>query len=510
MTAAAADAAPQAVPRKRGAGWRMGVRWRLTVWYAGVLAAILAGFAGGTYFLMRARLIAATDALLRVELDELGLEAGLARDAEDFARQLESRFSEHAHCDFQVWKGDRTAIFRSKRLTAPAAAELARFLPEDAAGDHLASVPLPGLGDFRIASRAAAGKGERYWVQAATSLAPSESELRALSFTLLLGGQLAVLAAAAGGYLLARYALAPVEAMAAAAERITAFRLSERLPAPNPEDELGRLARTLNAMIDRLQSAVEELRRFTADAAHELRTPLAVLQTEAEIALRQPRSADEYRRVVEAGLRESKRLTTLAEQLLLLCRHEGGLVPLQREEVPLHALLADVVDQVRAAAERKGLSLSCEAAPCVVLGDDVALGRLLFNLLDNAIKFTPAGGRIEVRAGVGPSAAPPATGEATERSVFVSVADDGLGIPASDLPHVFSRFYRGDRTRAGATIGTGLGLAICKSIVEAHGGSIRIDCPPGRGTAAIVTLPAVPAPADVPAGEGPLTLEQGL
>jgi len=285
--------------------------------------------------------------------------------------------------------------------------------------------------------------------------------------------------------------LAPVDRMAATADQITATRLDQRLEAANHDDELGRLARTLHRMIARLEGSFAEIRRFTADAAHELRTPLAVMRNAAEVALRVPRDPEQYRRVLEEMLEEITRLTRLAEQLLFLCRGDAGLVPPVRQPVRLGDVIAEVAEHMEDVAGARGLTLTA-ANPdsCTIQADEDQLRRLLFNLLDNAIKYTPAGGTITVRS------------TCLEGQVRVEVADTGIGVPAEHLPHLFERFYQVDPARSRETDGIGLGLAICRSIVEAHGGRIEVDSTFGRGTRVTLTLPAAGRGSGSPADPG--------
>ena len=460
---------------------RLNVRWRLTLWYGAVLTVILVGFGAGVSVMMQRHLLARTDFELDEELTELALEVRLAKSDDDLREQLERRFFRHASFDFQVSRLGQPPLFRSERLQAAA-------LPapdHDASGDSLATVSqthqLPSLGEMRVVSRKASGQGGDYLVQATMSLLPNHAELQAMLRTMLIAGPLAILAALVGGYFLARHSLAPVDRMATTAEQITGTRLDARIEVANPDDELGHLARTFNSMLDRLQRAADELRRFMADAAHELRTPLSVLQAEAEVALRQARSADEYRRVIEVTLDESRRLGRLADRLLTLCRHDSGLQPMRHEEVQLDALVHDVADQVRVAADEKGVVLDiAPLAECVIAGDDIQLSQLLFNLLDNAIKFTKPGGKVVVHE------------EQCNGHVLLAISDTGIGIQHADLPHVFERFYRADKSRNGQTGGAGLGLAISKAIVEAHDGSIAIDSTLNAGTVVRVKLPVMP------------------
>jgi heavy metal sensor kinase len=266
--------------------------------------------------------------------------------------------------------------------------------------------------------------------------------------------------------------------MAATAAEITATRLDHRLTEPDANDELGYLARTFNAMIARLQRSFEEVRRFTADAAHELRTPLAAMRTEAEVALRSPRSADRDTRVLENLLEEIERLTRLVSHLLFLCREDTGVDVGNFQPVQLYVLVRDVGDHMAVAAREKGVELVVDLRhSCEVKGEADRLRQLFFNLLDNAIKYTPSGGKVTV------------DGDSSDGQAIVSVSDTGIGIPAEHLPHVFDRFYRVDSSRSPETDGNGLGLAICRSIAESHSGRLEIDSAFGSGTRVTLFLP---------------------
>lgn len=463
---------------------RLKVRWRLTLWYGAVLTVIVLGFGICVYAMMARHLLVRTDFELDEELQELQVEVGLAQTEEMLLEQLRARFYHHLSFNFQVSRLDGTLLFRSSVLDRRDDLIPYRGLPISTTGSYRETRRLPGLGPMRIASRIAVGPRLKVVTQATIPLLENDQELWALLMTLLAAAPLAIIAAVAGGSLLARHAMEPVHRMAATAALITGSRLATRIEIENPDDELGNLAATLNSMMDRLEQAVEELRRFTADAAHELRTPLAVLQTEVEIALRTPRTAEEYRRVLEVTWGESRRLTRLTDQLLQLARHDCGLLTRRHDEVPFDALIADIVDQLRVLAINKGVTL--ELGPLqewLVTGDDIQLGQLLFNLLDNAIKFTPPGGRVHVQA------------EERAGQVVVTISDTGIGIPAEDLPFLGRRFYRADKSRNEKTGGTGLGLSISKAIVEAHGGTLSIDSELQVGTTVRIRLPLAAAAA---------------
>jgi heavy metal sensor kinase len=281
--------------------------------------------------------------------------------------------------------------------------------------------------------------------------------------------------------------LNPVAAISATASAISATNLSGRIDEGTVDRELAGLAGVLNAMFDRLEAAFERQARFTADASHELRTPLAILRGSAELALARPRSAAEYQETVAACLRAAERMTRLVEGLLTLARADAGKLDLQQEAVDLRAVVEEQVDLVAPLARGKGVSLTANLAPAKVRGDPLRLGQVVTNLLTNAVQYNRAGGAVAVRLRVAGAA------------VTLSVADTGCGIPAEDRPHVFERFYRVDKARSRASGGHGLGLAICRSVVEAHGGSIGFETEPGQGSTFWVHLPGAP-PAQRSAG----------
>jgi two-component system, OmpR family, heavy metal sensor histidine kinase CusS len=454
---------------------RLSIRWRLTLWYGAVLTTVLAVFGASVYLMMRHALLARTGTGMSMESTEVAEEVARSRDRSTLGTWLERRFARHPGYDIQVSTPGGEALFRSERLKTnglprpsdPPAADRPTF--ESFAGQS---------GHARLLNRVVPGPDGPLTLQIAAPLAADDQELGELLTVMLLAGPLALAVALGGGYLLARGALAPVDRMAAEAEQITATRLDRRLDVPNPGDELGRLGSTLNGMITRLERSFEETRRFTADAAHELRTPLAVMRNVAEVALRSPREPEHYRRVLGDVLEEVERLTRLAEQLLFLCREDAGLVPPVMKEIRLDDLVRESAEHMGVVARSKGLTLESDALrSCPVRGDADQIRRLVFNLLDNAIKFTPAGGTIRVGL------------ERSDGHTLLTFADTGVGIPAEHIPHVFDRFYRVDPARGQEAEGTGLGLAICRSIAEAHGGEVRIESAVGRGTRVTLVMP---------------------
>jgi heavy metal sensor kinase len=288
-----------------------------------------------------------------------------------------------------------------------------------------------------------------------------------------------VVAALLGRWLAGR-ALAPLSRLAQATHAIGITNLGDRLPVRGADDELDQVAHSFNQALARVEHSVGEMRQFSAALAHELRTPLAILRGDAELALNPTLSSEELRQTLTGQLDEFDRLTRLINQILTLARAETGEIPIAREPIDVAALGLSVVDQIEPVAAARGIALTCvvDGDRICVTGDAGWLERLLLILLDNAIKFTPHGGRISL------------TLSRRDTDACIAIADTGIGIAPDALPHVFERFYRAEsaRTREGA--GSGLGLALAKWIVERHHATIRVDSRPGHGSTFIVTLAA--------------------
>ena len=275
-----------------------------------------------------------------------------------------------------------------------------------------------------------------YIVEFGALLDPVETMLDHLFLQLALGLPLAVVIITAGGYLLVRRALTPVEQITRAAERITQHNLSGRLPVARTRDELERLSHSLNHMIARLDDAFRNSTRFVADASHELRTPLTILHGELEMLAEDPRLDPELRGRAASLLEETERLSKIVEQLFTLSRLDAGEAQTEWSRFDLAELARSTAEQMNLLAEDKGISISCEASqPVPVEGDRARLKQVVVNLLDNAIKYTAQNGRIQLRV------------QAVNGHAVLEVEDNGVGIPADALPHVFERFYRVDQTR---------------------------------------------------------------
>lgn len=452
----------------------LSIRWRLTLWYGAAMTIVLAVFSTAIWVLTVRSQSARIDFELDEEMNEIVYELTTLTQRDDPLKELRAKFGSHATFDFDIARADGSALFLSDRLQQ-------QRLHDETVGPTSATSDertLPGLGEHRVLRRLLESPYGPLLVHVAIPLTPLHKAQRLLLRTMGLVGPLMLFVAMAGGYWLARRALAPIEQITATAQRITAEHLDQRLDVPPVRDELSRLAQTLNEMIDRLHGSFKEMHRFTADAAHELRTPLAVLRTQLEVALRANRSPAEYREVLVSLHEETVRLCRLASQLLELSREDAGIEAAPFTRVRLDKVLQKSIDQVRPAAERKSVRLdAANWPPTEVFGDEHRLQRVFVNILDNAVKNTPFDGRIQVSI------------SATSGSVDLVIADTGCGIAAEHLPHIFDRFYRADPARTSPD-GSGLGLAICQSIVHAHRGRIELHSTCGQGTTVTVTLPA--------------------
>lgn len=292
---------------------------------------------------------------------------------------------------------------------------------------------------------------------------------------------LAMLFAVAGGWLMARLALRPVLAAARTAESISLVNLSERLPSYSGKDEFGALVATLNRMITRLEEGVKRLQQFTQDAAHELRTPLTILRGDLELAYQEEDTAEETRVRLQKALDRVIELGHIVDNLMLLARSDSGDYPITKSVFRLDATVKEIFEDLQILAEDRPISVHLESAAVQFLGDELLIRRLLLNLCDNALKYTSQG-KIELslrNAGA---------------TIDLAISDTGAGIPADDLPHIFDRFYRADKSRSSKTGGTGLGLSICKWIVTAHQGEIKLNSVLGSGTTVCISFPAINEP----------------
>lgn len=463
---------------------RLSIRWRLSLFFALAVAGIVVVFGIVLILITRQQLLARTDAALREELREILLEVDLHQSITDFQEAAQARFYHHDIYDFVVVDAQGSIIFVSAGLTPEQGVQLAKN--EDTKSVVFASNELSESLTIRSAQAEFDGAFGTLRVFSVTSLQPLLNELQTLEMVAFGLVPIALLIAVAVGYLLAGRALAPVTAICETANTITIDSLHSRIEVPNPHDELGTLAETLNSLIARLDRAVGEIKRFTADASHELRTPLAALKLEAELALRGDRTPQQYRAALSVIAEETNRMCLLADQLLNLSREDAGIAQPMEDRVPIHAVLSDVVQQLRPRAFEKAISLTADGLqPCEVVGSDIRLRQVFLNLLENALKFTQANGSVRVQC------------ECQEDAVICSVMDTGSGIAEEHLPFIFGRFYRADLGRSCESGGVGLGLSIAQRIVKAHGGTIDVCSDVGFGTTVVVTLPGRMLPSSI-------------
>jgi heavy metal sensor kinase len=450
--------------------------FRLVAWYAGVLTATFLLLGGLTFLLLRhyleanvldtqarrARQIAAT------------LVAHTSAEREDALRgELENLYSPEINDRFiRITRADGRLVYVSG---APRSGDFdpSQVPPSPASGIHGTprKVRLASGALLIATADASAADGTRYRVEVGTSAAPAEDTLRHVLVMLAVGLPVAVLVAVAGGFVLVQRALVPVVRIAAKAEAITQHNLSERLPLVHSGDELERLAIALNHMISRLEEAIHGSKQFVADASHELRTPLTVMRGELESLAQDAQLGRETRETLGSVLEEVDRLGEIVESLFALSRLDAGETHAEWVRFDLAELAATTAEQMSLLATDKNVRVESDSAPGVMVeGDRARLKQVIVNLLDNAIKYTPGGGRVQL---------------AVWREggfAILEVADDGVGIPAEALPHVFKRFYRVDRARSREQGGAGLGLAIVKSICSAHGAEVEVVSAPGKGS----------------------------
>ena len=463
--------------------WPRHVRSRMTLWYVLVLGFLLLAYAGGASLYLFYSLREQLDNDLSEDVERV---EGLLENTPDGMVALDSVHHGEDEANMQrfveVWSAEGALLYRSPTLEGGALGGPPRSSAESNTQRSPSTVRLADGRRVRMATSIHTVDGRRVLLRVAHSEQGLWQELEEFGSVLLVALPLALVLAGLGGFALARKALAPIDAMAHQAERISAERLSERLPIENPEDELGHLARAFNATLARLEAAFDQLRRFTADASHELRTPLTAIRSVGEVALQVPKSATEYRDVIGSMLEETDRLTRLVDSLLTLSRADAGHIQVQRTDISLLGLAQEASSLVEVLAEEKQQRISVEGDPTLIVsGDRLILRQALINLIDNAIKYSPAEAEILVRVAAG-----------KDSQLIVEVVDQGPGVRQEHQSRIFDRFYRVDSARSREWGGAGLGLAIARWAVEIHGGQITLQSVEGRGSTFRVALPSTP------------------
>ncbi len=459
------------------------MRVKLTVYYLALLTAVLAFFGVAVYTYITRSLVTLIDTSLTATVQTMEHRLRLG----DLSDEAQSRKQEDemmiAPLIVQVINEagelvDEQVMLKIYHLPVKLE-ELQEIKDNDL---HFGSVRLASGEPLRtVTQRTRDEMGRIFYIRVGQSLSPLQKARRQLLILLAIAGPGALLLGSYGGLLLANQVLNPVARLTRTAEEIEASDLSKRVPLPPQKDELSRLAGTFNRMIARLQGAFERQRQFTADASHEMRTPLAVMRGDIEIALRRERTPEEYRSVLTSNLEEIIRLSRLVEDLLMLARADADQSALRYAPVNIGELCTQVTEYLHPLASEKGLQWTYECptnAPLTIKGDAQRLKQMLLNLLDNAIKYTPQNGEIKLSL------------VEESNDAVLRVADTGRGIPAEDLPYIFERFFRHSRSTSdkGAQ-GFGLGLSIVKWIVTSHGGTISAASEASKGTTFTVRLP---------------------
>ena len=486
------------------------IRFRLQLWYGVILLVVLCGFGFTAYQLERARefrdldadlhrRVSAITSVLRPQprdrgpgerrpgpppLDE-GRPAGPMdrpgprpfRDGppEDFplmpkefilppqqARLFEGTETNSFY--FVLWAPDGRTLSRSAYapadLATPRKGEASRT-PEIRQRDFMREILLvtPG-GETILVGR---------------SVATQIADLRRVRWRFLAVGSIVTIFGLAGGWWIAARAIQPVQEISATAVKIAAGDLSQRINVADTDSELGQLARVLNSTFARLDAAFAQQTRFTADAAHELRTPISVMLTQTQTALARERNSAEYRETIEACQRATQRMRRLIESLLALARLDAGQETIQRERFDLAETARECIDSISPLASERGIKLECDLAPTGYDGDAEQIAQVITNLLTNAIHYNQDNGCVSVSA------------KAEGDAAVLTVTNTGQGISTEDLPHIFERFFRAEKSRSSGR--NGLGLAISQAIIEKHGGTIEVSSEAGHGAEFVVRLP---------------------
>jgi heavy metal sensor kinase len=460
---------------------------RLILWHTLLVASITIVFGAFTYISMSRYLVSSLDETLsrrarQIANDTSGRLAG-ADDA-TLISQVEMLYAPQANDRFiRLTRGDGSILYTSgtpKDLSFdPDAVSAVR---EDVPAHRSEAT----LGDHRLYIAAVVASRpqnqQKLIVEVGQSDSQIRNELNGLAKTLLFGLPIPLLLAGWGAYLLVERALSPVTTIMDAAEDISLHNLSRRLPVAATGDKLERLSRSLNGMIARLDESFQQASRFTADASHELRTPLTIMRGELESILQQKHLPEDLREGVAAVLEETERLAHITEGLLAIARLEAGEAKIAQCTFDLGALACATAEQMHLLAEEKAIALNVSADDNIyVAGDPARIKQVIVNLLDNAIKYTPAQGTVDVRV------------HAAGNQALLEVADSGIGIEEHHLPHIFERFYRADKMRSRAMGGTGLGLAIVRSICIAHNGDVSVQSTTNKGSRFSVHLRLEPA-----------------
>jgi two-component system, OmpR family, heavy metal sensor histidine kinase CusS len=467
---------------------RLSIGVRLTLWYLAIFALAQILFGAGMWLILRNNLFDLVDDGLEAQVDDLKnflqsqpKDRTIAKVQEEVN---ETYTIEHPGDYLAVYADNNQLIYRSAFMQAHPSV----LVPPDQVKRPIVRSRRIDHRPFRFLFQKLEVNGHIYTVEMGLPADDAVETLHDFRSYLLMFAPLLLLVAAGGGYWLSRRALSSVDALVRTAREVSGTNLGSRLQKLETGDELQRLSDTLNEMLDRIEVAFQRITQFTADASHELRTPVSLIRTEAELALRRSRGEAEYKESLRHILLEAERTTALIEQLLSMARADSGRETLHFDPVDLRQTLRSVVDGWQQVATIRNLQFSAnlDAPDFSVMGDETLLRRLADILLDNALKYTPSPGSVHLSL------------ELQGESAVICVQDSGVGIPEEEQGKIFERFYRVDKARSRALGGAGLGLAIARWIVTQHGGSIQVESQPGQGATFRVELPMAAAPVQNP------------
>ncbi|HZS53076.1 MAG TPA: ATP-binding protein [Bryobacteraceae bacterium] len=451
------------------------LRFRLTLWYSCALILVAFILAGASRWALAVSLDHALDQSLRYRL--IGLHGFIEENSDGGLDRLATRLRELNTLGelFQVFGPNGELMAQSDGLTRH---HVGSQLPPDPGAGMLFRAAGPRWFPVRMATQRIYVDGQPLIIEVADPRGKFQSLLNEFYSVLYVAIPIALIVATLGGYWLSGRALAPVDQIIDEARSIDSANLAARLSVPSSGDELQRLSETLNQMLDRVEHSVLHVRRFTADASHELRAPMTLIYTAAQFALRRDRDPEELKESLRKILREAKRCTELINHLLLLARSDAGGSQMQIVPTDIGALVEDVKGEVSMLASTKRLNVSSilPEQPVFLSVDATSFRRMLLILLDNAIKYTPEGGAITISLIEEPT------------NVAIAVADTGVGIPTDQLPFIFDRFWRADKVRSRDAGGTGLGLAIAREIAQSHGAELTAESSIGIGSTFTVRL----------------------
>lgn len=455
------------------------IKIRLTLWYIIILTLVLIAFSGFIYWNMEQYMYQEVKSLLKTQANQVVNELEEEEDDEEgYLAELNDEIKEMQNKNMEIGFYDvNKKLIQGKQIDKVLPLEINstnKYVSIERKNDNYdqdwIGITLPIRQNGHIIS----------WVRLVRLLENEEQILNKLMIILLVGVPIILIIASFGGYFLAWKALSPIDRITRTAKDISHNNLGLRLEEKETNDEVGRLTGTLNQLLERLEKAFYREKQFTADASHELRTPITVIRAQAEKALRNGDTKEGYQHTLEVIEKQVKYMSHLIDQLLLLARGDLDRKILEKEQFDLRELVEMVTDEIKEMAVKKDIKLTTDIKKeeIKIYADQSMLIQLLLNFLDNAIKYTPSGGQVTVKA------------SKVEDVIEIQVADTGIGIPREDQENIFDRFYRVDKARSRKRGGTGLGLSICQWIVEAHGGNIQVSSQENEGSNFIIYLPS--------------------